>query len=388
MKPLRERGAVIIQVAIAIAVLCGFCALAVDYGVLHAARGQAQHAADAAALAGATALAFDSVFTTSTAQAAAAAVGGAYRVWGEPPIVTVAAEGASCTPPGVPPPPPVPRLLTCITVNVFRDQAHANPLPTYFARAIGVMDQGTRARAVATAVPANVTHCAWPIAVPDRWDENNPVVGPWLTSPPSTFTPGDSYRAPTVASPGSGFSLSTATLNMNISLRLNPANFAVPLEAGQYVAVRIPGTASFAEALSDCGDEPVTIGDTLALDGAGSIGELTTAAGDRRVDDINASWNAVQLRIRSSCATTAPPCAAISPRLVVLPVFDVNAYEATRATGTPTIRIVNFVGFFINTVNPGVAVTGNLATYPGAVNISRPQVGYISAFLRSAVLYR
>ncbi len=56
-----ERGAILIQVAISIMALTAFTAFVVDYGVLWVARGQAQNAADAGALAGAIALAFDDV---------------------------------------------------------------------------------------------------------------------------------------------------------------------------------------------------------------------------------------------------------------------------------------------------------------------------------------
>src|SRR5438046_9635517 len=56
-----ERGAILVQVAFSILALTGFTAFVVDYGVLWVARGQAQNAADAGALAGAIALAFDDV---------------------------------------------------------------------------------------------------------------------------------------------------------------------------------------------------------------------------------------------------------------------------------------------------------------------------------------
>ena len=54
-----ERGAILIHVGMAMLVLIGFLAFAVDNGVLWVARAQAQNAADAGALAGAVAMAFD-----------------------------------------------------------------------------------------------------------------------------------------------------------------------------------------------------------------------------------------------------------------------------------------------------------------------------------------
>ncbi len=82
-----------------------------------------------------------------------------------------------------------------------------------------------------------------------------------------------------------------------------------------------------------------------------------------------------------------PPCEVVSPRLVALPVFDVNVYEDTRRSGTPSISIVNIVGFFISSVTE-TSIVGHLSTYPGQVVPEAPAVGYISSFLRSVVLLR
>ena len=54
-----ERGAVLVQVAIAILVLTALATFVVDHGVLWVSRGQAQNAADAGALSGAIARAYD-----------------------------------------------------------------------------------------------------------------------------------------------------------------------------------------------------------------------------------------------------------------------------------------------------------------------------------------
>ena len=54
-----ERGAILIQVALSMVVLTAFSAFVIDYGVMWVGRRQAQNAADAGALAGAIALAFD-----------------------------------------------------------------------------------------------------------------------------------------------------------------------------------------------------------------------------------------------------------------------------------------------------------------------------------------
>ncbi len=54
-----QEGAVFVQVGIALFVLMAFNVFVLDYGMLWVARGQAQNAADAGALAGAVARGFD-----------------------------------------------------------------------------------------------------------------------------------------------------------------------------------------------------------------------------------------------------------------------------------------------------------------------------------------
>ena len=54
-----ERGAILIYVAVSMFVLIGVTMWVVDYGVLLLARNQAQNSADAGALGGAIALAYD-----------------------------------------------------------------------------------------------------------------------------------------------------------------------------------------------------------------------------------------------------------------------------------------------------------------------------------------
>src|SRR5512132_3865225 len=61
-----EKGISLIHVALLLFVMMGLSMFVTDYGVLWLARGQAQNAADAGALAGAISLAFDNATDYST----------------------------------------------------------------------------------------------------------------------------------------------------------------------------------------------------------------------------------------------------------------------------------------------------------------------------------
>src|SRR6266513_2155776 len=139
-----ERGAILIQVAISIMALTAFMVFVVDYGVLWVARGQAQNAADAGALAGAIALAFDDVdnpptttrpFNSAKLTALCASRSAscpttapfANPVW---PSQTGASSGVEVffdCPPGF--------AGRCVRVNVYRDGSSGSvALPTYLGR--------------------------------------------------------------------------------------------------------------------------------------------------------------------------------------------------------------------------------------------------------------
>src|SRR4051794_25130453 len=142
-----ERGAILIQVAIALLGLTAMSAFVLDYGVMWMSRRQAQNAADAGALAGAVARAFDETVdppsTTGAVVQAATQAAAANKVWLTAPGVVV---DTSFTCPG---------FVTggrCVTVNVYQDGTNQSTvLPTFFAPLLGVSTQGTKATATAQA---------------------------------------------------------------------------------------------------------------------------------------------------------------------------------------------------------------------------------------------
>jgi len=406
-----ERGVVMIQVALASIVLLGFCGLAIDYGVFWVARAQAQNAADAAALAAATALAFDQVIDTTVAQQYAVAVGSNAAVWGRPAAVPDAdvtfCDAVTQTCPAIKNLPlPQERTVFSATVKVYADTAHNNALPTYFAALFGVTSQGVRAQATAAVAPANTATCVWPLAIPDVWTENSdppdttfskkqyPPSAPLLTTP-------DLYSPPTFddSSEPTGVQISNPTLGPTVMTPLTitellsgpaiptPDNPWPAIDQSHFVAVQIPRSdgGGFVANLTSCNQLPVRIGDALTLDTGASFAQVQAGAAARKALDPGASWNPVNQRIQGSCAADPPPCAPISPRLVAVPMFDPDLYDATRGS-TRQIKIVNFAGLFIDSVTG--EIVGYLSTYPGAAEYGYPFVHYKFALLRTAILTR
>src|SRR3990170_1491408 len=109
-----ERGAVLIQVAVALLGLVAFTAFVVDYGVMWVSRGQVQTSADAGALSGAIALAFESPTDFAAAQEKARVVARANQVFGQAPDVLLTDVTFPPCPPGAPGLPD-----TCVKVDAF-----------------------------------------------------------------------------------------------------------------------------------------------------------------------------------------------------------------------------------------------------------------------------
>ena len=94
----------LIMVVVAMVALLAFGAFVIDYGVMWTGRGQIQTSADAGALAGAIALAFDSPTDFAGAKAKAQAVARANNVWGAAPDVAADGRHLPAVPAGRPRP--------------------------------------------------------------------------------------------------------------------------------------------------------------------------------------------------------------------------------------------------------------------------------------------
>ncbi len=136
-----ERGATLVHVAIALVSLMGLAAFVVDRGIVWMSRGQAQNAADAGALAGAVARAWDDTAdppATLMPENAAMALALGNQVWG-----TAGSANVSWTcPTGV--------TGRCVRVDVYRNGEFGSAgLPVVFAPVLGITSHGVRATATA-----------------------------------------------------------------------------------------------------------------------------------------------------------------------------------------------------------------------------------------------
>jgi hypothetical protein len=151
MRQSRERGQALITVVLALAVLLGFCGLAIDMGMLRFQKRIQQTAADAAALAGATNLGYGDASVIAGAQSAAAANGFTDNTGG---------VLSSCTSPGS----AVGNV--CVVVNPSFSSNHVEAVvsvvqPTYFMKVFNVNSTPVTARAVAAKFSPTSSDCLY-----------------------------------------------------------------------------------------------------------------------------------------------------------------------------------------------------------------------------------
>lgn len=394
-----ERGAILIHVAVMVLVLIAFYTFIVDYGVMWVARRQAQNAADAGALAGAVAMAFDNDGWTNRshsgpAKQAAHRMATVNAVWGEAPDVDITTDvtftsnpAAQC--PGTPTP--------CIRVDVYRNQQRGNPLPVVFGSIVGLVAQGVRATATARVAVATTSTCIRPIAIPDRWldtvDTTVPIDNAWTDDDEfDTQTAGgtplpnpDLYSAPDSYSTGTGF---TVAADLGTRLVLRHGSPGVPVRPGFYLPVRMPDRAGGNDYLMNwaaCNGVPVSIGDALENE-PGNVASVTAAAAnDLIAQDSGAYWDGAG--VSGSCAQAEVPCAADSPRIVALPVYDTAFFwHYSRSGGEPHLRVVNILGFFIEQVQ-GSEVAGRIVPVPG-LRLDNETIDPRASFLSQIQLVR
>jgi hypothetical protein len=334
-----EEGSILIQVAIGLLVLMGFTAFVMDQGVRFVARSQTQNLADAGALAGAIAWAFDEP-TAATPSPNGLVEESIEHVVNDQYVLGVQQHGLTYSW-DCPPEPIIPAGVTrCVVTNVFRDGTNGGTvLPVFFAQAFGLTQQITRATATAIGGDADGTSCLKPWLIPDKWNE--------MGGNPNAFDMGiDSYTAP-------GWTLA----DIGTVLTLTPGGPAGAISASDFYEIET--ARDYEESIAGC---LLTMG----------IGDTTTALPGHRVGPTN-----------SGLATLL---AAGKPVTVVIGMFSpIDWINTPVQHGTrPNLPIVNMLGFRIDPAyrpHGPQTITGTIVAAPGELLGGVPP-GAGAAFLK------
>jgi hypothetical protein len=392
--------------------LVGFSALSVDYGVFWLSRRQAQNSADAGALAGAIALAFDNA-TDKTVNGPASrnafAATQANLVFGLAPSVTPATDITfnPCSDDGDP--------NSCIQVKVYRTVARGNALPTFFARLFGIVSQDIQAYAEAKALQGNATECMRPWAVLDKWDEYDMATNPgtpesehlqnhnppaWGLDPDWNMNGSfdrypqnpsdppfedDYYERPALCppgtqncDPGTGFRLydqngQPVDYGRPVNLKTGSQGQTTP---GWFMPIRLSpqdqGAADYCQDIKQCSGTLNFIGQTVDVETGNMVGPTSqctfTDADSLKSKDPNAYWDPNYFGTGHGAVVGGNYGPNQSPRIVPIAVVDPDEFLKAGPNGMTTITIRNILGFFVDSlVGQGghAQVRGYLINVPG-----------------------
>jgi hypothetical protein len=348
--------------------------IAIDVGMFMTARTQAQTSADAGALAGATALAFNSYTDRSPGGPAVQSsvnTALANRVAGD--VVSVTPSDVSF------PVDPATGQADRVQVDVYRTTSRSNSVPTLMGAFFGVQRVNIAATAVAEATAANGIGCVKPFTIPDRWIEN--VTAPW-NSMTSTF---DRYytngnragqvmtpRADEYPPPGDsryvGYSMLGNDVGTPLTIRAGTGNNVSPTMYFSWAMPSNTGADDYELNISGCNPTIVHRGQIITQEPGNMVGPTNQGIDALIAQDPNAVW---EDRPGCNCVRNSL-YPGHSPRVFPIPLYDPDYYQDNVTNGrNATLRVANWIGFFVVSRN-GNDVLGRITPILGVVDSSLP----------------
>jgi hypothetical protein len=304
--------------------------LALDVGMFMVARTQAQAAADAGALAGATALYYDNWEDRS---ATGAAVQNAITA------ATAQANAVMSQPVSVVPADVTFPEIDKVRVRVLRTAERGNPLLPVIAPLFGITEVDLDAEATAWAAPATAMTCVKPFTIPDRWEERHPPAGEFnyrddkgnlLPNPDVYVGTKDGYT---------GYDHWRDRGTQVIIKAGNDSNLA-PSYYYPYAMGEETGASWYRDNIANCNTDLMTKGQLLVAEPGNMSGPTRQGIQDLIDKDPTARWDVENRRVVSNYHP--------SPRVVTIPVFDpVYYYDNKTGSRNAALKVANYIGVFV-----------------------------------------
>ena len=351
-----ERGMSFVFVGAGFMAFMAATTIAIDVGMFMTARSQAQNAADAGALAGAIALAYDDPDDQS---ASGPAVQNAITAAQLNQVInqTVDVDPDDVTFPVGPNGEPR------VRVNVFRTSERGNPVATLIGQAFGLYDVDIAATATAEASLANAMSCVKPFTIPDKWEEYTDP--PWTgDSEFQVFGPGGSELSnpdvyvndPENRETYTGYN-AHRDKGMRLMIRAGIGSQIQPSFYYSYAMGDFEGGDDYRWNIENCNTTIMGFGEDLLMEPGSMTGPTNQGVDALIAKDPYAYWDELDNRV----VTTMNP----SPRVTVIPVYDPMHYEIGKQNGrTADLRVANYIGFFIEYRN-GNNVYGRITPVSG-----------------------
>ncbi len=350
-----ESGMSYVFVGLGFMAFLGASMLAIDVGMLMTARNQAQNSADAGALAGVTALAFDDFDDrTPTGPAVTSAILAAKSN-------DVMAADVSVLPSDVVFLNDENGNSNRVQVTVYRTAARGNALQTLIAKYFNMSTAGVGAVAVAEVSPANAMTCVKPFTVPDRWIEKQ--TPPW--DPDDTFdrydSKGNLLANPDVYIPATSkdYTGYNADRDKGMKVELKSDNTG-KIAPSFYFPWAIPGNSGgddYRRDIAGCNTLIVPFNYDLTPEPGNMVGPTAQGMADLIAKDPDAYWD----EDNNEVVSPKNP----SPRVVAIPLFDPDYYDKGKQNSkNASLRAVNYLGFFVEKMQ-GNTVVGRITPIGG-----------------------
>ena len=330
--------------------------LAIDVGMLMTARSQAQNSADAAALAGATALVFNDWNDRSPGGPAvthAINAGTANQVMHSNVSVQPSDVTFPLDPTGE---------ANRVKVDVFRTAERGNPVSTLIARFFGMETADIGATATAEASPANAMSCVKPFTIPDKWTENQ--TPGW--DPDDTYDAYDNKGNP-LANPDiyvpadqpgyTGYNMDRDR-GTRLMIRAGTGNNITP---SFYFSITLNGEtggSDYSWNIENCNTTVMHWGDLMIQEPGNMMGPTTQGAQALVAKDPNAYWDTSSNSVKGSAF-------GHSPRVFPIPLYDPIYYDSGKRNGrNADLKVANWIGFFLESVQ-GNDVIGRITPIAG-----------------------
>ena len=339
--------------------------LAIDVGMLMTSRNQAQNAADAGALAGATALVFDDYDNrTSTGPAVTHAIEAATGN-------DVMGADVAIEPDDVEFPTDPSGEANRVRVTVYRTADRGNAVSTLVAKVMAgffarpeMKTANITATATAEASPANAMTCVKPFTIPDKWIERQ--TAPW--------DGGDTYDAfdnkgrplanPDIYIPAteSGYTGYNQESNRGQKLVIRAAT-GQNITVSFYYSLALDGMGGtggedYRWNIANCNTRVMHWGDPLVQEPGAMEGPTIQGADDLIARDPGAYWDDSTKSVKGSTF-------AQSPRTFPIPLYDPIVYDSGKRNGRDADLVTaNWIGFFLESTQ-GNGLNGRIVPISG-----------------------
>jgi hypothetical protein len=271
-----------------------------------------------------------------------------------------------------------------VQVSVYRTQARGNAVGTLIAQFFGTPTANIGATATAQAAPANQETCVMPLTIPDKWIEQQCATETCPWGPLNTFdlnVPNPDIYVPPGQTGATGYNPET---DKGVQLVLK-ANNGTKVAPSMYNAWDLPGNPpsiganDYRNNIANCNPNLITIGDNMVPENGNMVGPTKFGTNDLLAKDPNAYWDTV-------CNCVKGSAFPISPRIRIVPLYNPVIYAQGQQTGKsgPQLQVVNYLGFFIETLDSSGQVIGRITPILGKISTKGgPPIG---AFARALMI--